>query len=518
MPEKETRPPRTVHAWLIAALVFASLAALTVLVWRQQIQHQRSLLTQRTGEVCAQAARRLEVFMESHLRIAAIFARRWSTHETRDFSRRRFEEFASVMLGELPGYYAVGLIPPDRRPGWVIPPEVPLFQVTLDPARIPLLDQTGRTGEAVFSEPFESTQGATTVYAALPLLRGKEFLGYLIVDFRTSALIEDCFHERIRSEFQFIIRDGKKIIFRSEAGISPEAFSRASAGAQVSFPVRNRTWHLEMIPREETAAAYGWTANLPLPVLGIFLSVGLSILVFMLLRRAELLRAARDQQTMLSRKVLLAQEEERARISRELHDELGQQLTALRLEMGWLQRRIRQESAEDSGAYKNAVALVEQATGELRRICRGLRPPLLDDLGLEPAVTQLLNEFKSRLDCEFEAKISLSEQDGSIPPTLALCAYRILQESLNNIRRHAEPSRIAIEMTANNGVLTLQVNDDGKGFDVTQLGAMRGWGLQGMQERASLVDGTVDVRSSRNGGTRVIFRAPLKTTKKEKKS
>lgn len=499
-------------------MVFIALAVLTVLVWREQIQHQRSLLDQRTGEVCAQAARRLEVFMESHLRVAAIFARRWSTHETRDFSRRRFEEFASVLLEELPGYYAVGLVPPDRSPGWVVPPEVPLFQVVLDPARIPVLDQSGRTGDAVFSEPFKSVQGATTVYAALPLVRGREFLGYLVVDFRTSALIEDCFHERIRSEFQFTIQDGDQIIFRSSPGASVEAFGQASARTRVSFPVRNRTWQLDMIPREETAAEYGWIANLPLPLLGIFLSVGLSILVLMLLRRMELLRAARDQQTMLSRKVLLAQEEERARIARELHDELGQQLTALRLELGWLQRRIRQESAEDSGAYQNAVALVEQATEELRRMCRGLRPPLLDDLGLEPAVAHLLDDFKRRFDCEFDADIALDELDGSIPPALALCAYRILQESLNNIRRHAEPSHVAIEMKAKNGELTLQVSDDGKGFDTDRLGAMRGWGLQGMQERASLVDGTIEIRSSRGGGTRVIFRAPLETRKKERKS
>jgi len=499
-------------------MVFAALAILTVLVWRQQIQHQRSLLAQRTDEVCAQAARRLELFMESHLRVAAIFARRWSTHETRDFSRRRFEEFGSVLLEELPGYYAVGLIPPDRRPGWVIPPEVPLFQVALDPARIPLLDRAGRTGDAVFSEPFESTQGATTVYAALPLLRGKEFLGYLIVDFRTSALIEDCFHERIRSEFHFIIRDGEDVIFRSAPEATEEAFDRASTRTGVSFPVRNRTWHLDMIPREETAAAYGWIASLPLPLLGIFLSVGLSILVFMLLRRMELLRAARDQQTTLSRKVLLAQEEERARISRELHDELGQQLTALRLEMGWLQKRIRQESAEDSGAYQNAVLLVEQATEELRRMCRGLRPPLLDDLGLEPAVAHLIDEFKPGLDCEFDVNVALNEQDGAIPPALALCAYRILQESLNNIRRHAEPSRVEIEITVNSDELTLQVSDDGRGFDTDQLGSMRGWGLQGMQERANLVDGIIEIRSSPGGGTRVFFRAPLTSREKEKKS
>jgi two-component system sensor histidine kinase UhpB len=499
-------------------MVFAALALLTALVWRQQIQHQHSLLAQRTEEICAQAARRLEVFMESHLRVASIFARRWSTHETRDFSRRRFEEFASVLMGELPGYYAVGLVPPDKSPGWVIPPEVPLFQVVLDPERVEVLEAARRNGRAVLSEPFESAQGATTVYAALPLQRGKEFLGTLIVDFRTRALVEDCFHERIRSEFQFIIRDAGRFLFRSVPGADLETLGRASPRSRVSFPVRNRTWRLDMTPRQAVAAKYGWAASLPLPLLGLFLSVGLSILVLMLLRRMEWLRAAHDQQTMLSRKVLLAQEEERARISRELHDELGQQLTALRLEMGWLQRHNPPGSSEHSGAYRNAVQLVEQATEELRHMCRGLRPPLLDDLGLEPAVLHLLDEFKRRIECEFEVDIAIGERENTIPRALALSAYRILQESLNNIRRHATPSRVTVRMAVTASELTLQVSDDGKGFDADRLGAMRGWGLQGMQERASLIDGDIAIHSSRGGGTRVVFRAPLRSKEKERKS
>jgi signal transduction histidine kinase len=516
LPEKGTKLPRFVSAGLITAAVFAALATLTILVWRQQIQHQHFLLSQRTEEVCAQAARRLEVFMDLHLRVASIFARRWSTHETRDFSQRRFEEFASVLMKDLPGYYAVGLVPPDRSPGWVIPPEVPLFQVVLDPARVEVLDEVLRTGKAVLSEPFESAQGTITVYAVLPLRRGREFLGYLIADFRTKTLIEDCFHERIRSEFQFIIQDGGQILFRSIPGAAAWDFNQASTKSLVSFAIRNRTWRLDMTPRKEVADKYGWTANLPLSLLGIFLSVGLSILVLMLLRRMELLRAARDRQTTLSRKVLLAQEEERARISRELHDELGQQLTALRLEMGWMQRHISRESEDDSGAYKNAVLLVEQATEELRRMCRGLRPPLLDDLGLEPAILHLVVEFKRRLDCEFDVDISVGEHGESILQALALCTYRILQESLNNIRRHANPSRVTIRMVVTSVELTLLVSDDGEGFDVGQLGAMRGWGLQGMQERASLVDGHIEMQSSRGGGTRVFFRAPLNNREKER--
>ncbi|MFH1754638.1 MAG: hypothetical protein ABIA59_02945, partial [Candidatus Latescibacterota bacterium] len=83
---------RTGKNWLITVTVFMAMAALTLFIWREQVNHQHSLLSQRTEDVCVQAARRLQVFMESHLRVALIFARRWSTHEARDFSKKRFDE------------------------------------------------------------------------------------------------------------------------------------------------------------------------------------------------------------------------------------------------------------------------------------------------------------------------------------------------------------------------------------------------------------------------------------------
>lgn len=453
--------------------------------------------------------------MESHLRVASIFARRWSTHETRDFSRRRFEEFASVLMKEMPAYYAVGLIPPDRSHGWIVPPDVPLYAVALDPKRAAVLDETRQFNQAVFSEPFDSAQGATTVYAALALMRGSEFLGTLLVDFRTKALIEDCFHERIRMEFQFMVQDSDQVLFSSNPKELPRAFLKAPIKARVQFPVRNRTWQLDMMPRKETAARYGWSASLPLPLLGIVLSVGLSVLVFMLLRHVAWLRMARDRQATLSRKVLLAQEEERARISRELHDELGQQLTALRLEMGWLRTHLSSQSPQGVGAYKNVVTLIEQATEELRHMCRGLRPALLDDLGLEPAVTHLFEEYQRRLDCDIEASVRIGEYDKQISATLALCTYRILQESLNNVSRHAKASKVFIRLTASRSGIIMQVVDNGCGFDINRLGAMRGWGLQGMQERAHLVDGEVEIQSTIGAGTQIIFRAPYSSREKE---
>jgi signal transduction histidine kinase len=378
-----------------------------------------------------------------------------------------------------------------------------------------MIMETPKTGRTVVSAPFKSGAGGISVFAAQPLMRDGEVLGFLVVDFLMDTLINDCFHAKIRSEFDFMIRDGDHVLFRSapEAGI--ETFSRAPVQAGRTFSMRNRTWRLVMAPKQQEYSAFGGTANLLVLLLGVLLSVGLSWLVYLLLRRMEMFRSARDQQALLSRKVLMAQEEERARVSRELHDELGQVLTALRLELGWLEKRIPATQESETGVLHNTVVLVEQATEELRRMCRGLRPPLLDDLGLEPAVMLLVSELQGRTDLEVSLESSLEEKSVHLSKEVALCTYRILQESLTNISRHARASRVGISLVTTPGSLTLSVIDNGTGFDRASLGKLQGWGLEGMQERARLVSGTVDIQSARGKGTRVFFRVPLAVPDKE---
>jgi len=120
-----TTPSPTARASLWGTLgpgiVFLCLATATILVWRQQAQHQRSLQIRHTEDTALQASRRLQVFVESHLKSATIFARRWATHERRDFSRERFEEFAAVQVEEMAGYHAIGLVSTDLERVWTIP-------------------------------------------------------------------------------------------------------------------------------------------------------------------------------------------------------------------------------------------------------------------------------------------------------------------------------------------------------------------------------------------------------------
>ncbi len=634
------------RTWLAPIIVFAVLGVLTFLVWKQQVKHQQSLLENHTEDVSFQASRRLQVFVESHLRVASIFARRWSTHETRDFSRQRFDEFANVLVRELPGYYAVGLVPPDLDSVWTVPQTSEIAETALDESRIAILNKVRQTKQVILSAPFKSKSGETAFYAVLPLIRNEVVLGYLIIDFHTETLISDCFHERIRSEFYFKIRDEAEILYQSLPRIPPTDFAKVSTLVSVEFPVRNRNWHLTMVPRKERMAASGWFANILVPLLGLLLSVGLSFLVFLLARRMNMYRAARDKtlremeerlkaeaalkesetryrnvfdsatdgllvldldgriieanraaeeihgyhrnelvgmlieelivpeqrhhyeelrkqldqrgmakldfvdlrkdgshfdvkirgtrlakndeqrllavisdvseqrraierHALLSRKVIAAQEEERARLSMELHDELGQILTALRLEMDFAQKQIVAVLKEESDVLGNPTELAQKATDELRRICKGLRPPLLDDLGLEPAVHLLVEEFRERSGIRADFVLPVEESGIAISKEVGLCAYRILQESLTNIRRHSKATNVDISLVYKANRLELLISDNGVGFDTDKLGALQGWGLEGMQERATLVDGVVQIRSILNQGTRVVLRAPI---------
>ncbi|MCP4600449.1 MAG: hypothetical protein GY847_07945 [Proteobacteria bacterium] len=530
MTVKKENQRNSIRAWLVSISVFVVLCALTVLVWKQQVDHQRSLLARHTDDVATQASRRLQVFFESHLRVASIFAQRWSTHESRDFSRQRFEEFASVLIQELPGYHAIGLIPEDSGPVWIVPNEVEPVEKDLEQMRLQILDEVRRVGHTVLLAPFKSASGETTFFAALPLLRENRSLGCLVVDFHTETLIDDCFHTRIQSEFHFVIKDGGEVLFRSAAQVSKDTLDRAVMRSEIEFPIGNRTWHLAMVPKKISAADFGWAANLSVPLLGFVLSVGLGVLVFLLSQRMDLFRSARDnalneveerhkaeaalkvsnqRYALLSRKAIAAQEEERARLSVELHDELGQILTAIRLEMGLVEKQISKGLEDESYVLASLVELTEKATDELRGICKGLRPPLLDDLGLEPAVQFLVDEFKERSEINTIFDLSMDELRVEISKEIALCTYRIFQESLTNIRRHSKATNVNISLVYSSTGLELSVYDDGIGFDMSELGAMQGWGLEGMQERASLVNGTVSIRSVHEQGTRIVFRVPI---------
>jgi PAS domain S-box-containing protein len=217
------------------------------------------------------------------------------------------------------------------------------------------------------------------------------------------------------------------------------------------------------------------------------------------------LKQARDQLRRLSGSIMANQEKERKAIARELHDELGQVLTALRMDAVWLSDRLR---AQDPKAGDRALAmcgLIDHTIDEVRGLATRLRPGVLDDLGLIDALEWYIADFEKRtgIACVFKHR-----QVPDIDGIGATAAYRIVQEALTNVTRHADATQVKVSLEPKKGLLTLAVADNGRGFDLQEIADSECLGLAGMRERAGLLGGSLEIRSRPGKGTKVYFRLP----------
>ena len=214
----------------------------------------------------------------------------------------------------------------------------------------------------------------------------------------------------------------------------------------------------------------------------------------------------------LLRQVVRAQEAERQRIARELHDETGQSLTGLSLGLRSLRSSLRTDPAVAERNAQELEALAVRALDELRRFVSDLRPAQLDDLGLVPALRWYCQEVEARssLAVEFEAPAA---GRALLPPEVSTVLFRIGQEALTNIMRHAQARHVTVRLHISDEDARLFVHDDGRGFEPAQVLApqtpRRAWGLVGMQERAALVGGYFQVTSAVGQGSEVLAVIPL---------
>jgi PAS domain S-box-containing protein len=219
------------------------------------------------------------------------------------------------------------------------------------------------------------------------------------------------------------------------------------------------------------------------------------------------LKKAQDQLRRLSAGILANQEKERSAIARELHDELGQVLTALRMDSVWMKQRLEKSDAKASKRALTMCRLIDKNIEDVRGMAFRLRPGVLDDLGLVDALDWYTTDFERRTEitCVFEYD--------KVPPlseTVATAAYRITQEAITNVTRHAFASRVEVVLKVQNGILTLGIADNGLGFNSLDLSDSEGLGVAGMRERATLVNGTLEVVSQPEKGTRVLFKVPIR--------
>jgi PAS domain S-box-containing protein len=220
------------------------------------------------------------------------------------------------------------------------------------------------------------------------------------------------------------------------------------------------------------------------------------------------LKAQQAELRELSARVLEAREEEKTVIARELHDELGQMLTALKMDLAWLRERLPAAEPELGGKAAQMNALLDRTVGSVRRISSNLRPLMLDDLGLEDALAWLVDDFAARSEIALDVELPKDGALDGVDRPVANAVYRVLQESLTNIARHSQAKRAWVVLNAGGSNLQLEIEDDGRGIAEADLARSRSLGLKGMRERVLYLGGSIEVARAPRGGTRVMVRLP----------
>lgn len=224
----------------------------------------------------------------------------------------------------------------------------------------------------------------------------------------------------------------------------------------------------------------------------------------------ERLRRTSERLRRLSARLDDIREEERKSVAREIHDELGQALTGLQLELSWMGDRLAGDGGELRQRIESMSTIVDESLDAVKHLCARLRPPVLDDLGLGEAVRWQAREFADRygIECVVDVSGDRAESIGG-QSEAATSLFRILQETLTNTVRHAEARRVEISLAEVGGHMELTVSDDGKGIDPSALPGKESFGLLGMRERAERLGGSLEISRPRSGGTRIRARVPL---------
>lgn len=226
--------------------------------------------------------------------------------------------------------------------------------------------------------------------------------------------------------------------------------------------------------------------------------------------RAAAEEQARERREMLGQ-VIAAQEAERARVSRDLHDDVGQALTSVLLGLRLVEDSLARPDADLDDACSRVSELRELVADGLRRarqLAFDLRPTVLDDVGLAAALHRLTDDVAARSGITVELDAAALDPDERLSPEIETVIYRVVQEALTNVVRHASASTASVALAGRDGVIRVFIEDDGTGFDPQRVPTRAHLGVEGMLERAELVGGTVSVTSAVGAGTTIVLEVP----------
>jgi PAS domain S-box-containing protein len=229
-------------------------------------------------------------------------------------------------------------------------------------------------------------------------------------------------------------------------------------------------------------------------------------------KRAEkVLRESERRLHFLSSQLLRVQEEERGRLSAELHDELGQALVLFKIQLRSIQGKLRTDQGELKGECDELIGYINEVSENVRRLSRDLSPAILEDLGFLAAIRRLVNGFAKR--CNIKSSLDMADIEVLLPKEAQIIVYRIIQECFTNIAKHSKATTASVEIGKREGQLIFRVEDDGQGFDVKEVlnrdPVNKGLGLAAMLERARMLNGFCDIRSQEGVGTVVTCTIPI---------
>jgi len=225
------------------------------------------------------------------------------------------------------------------------------------------------------------------------------------------------------------------------------------------------------------------------------------------LEEKEILRSRQELRDLTTR-MQMVREEERTCLAREVHDELGQALTGLKIDLAWLRSRLTDRTLVER--VQSVIVRIDGAMDTVRRIATDLRPSVLDDLGLVAAVEWQAQEFERATGIPVQLEVNAEHVE--LQDRCATTGFRILQETLTNVARHAQPTRVHITLRVSAEILTLEVRDNGRGISDAEIASRRSLGLLGSRERALACGGELEIRGLKGQGTRVSLRIPLGPT------
>lgn len=229
---------------------------------------------------------------------------------------------------------------------------------------------------------------------------------------------------------------------------------------------------------------------------------------------ANRLRDERERLRALTSRLETIREEERTKVAREIHDELGQALTGMKMDLAHLSKRLSLNDVALTSRIRSLGEVIDDMIGVVRRISTGLRPGILDELGLKAAIEWQVEDFGNRvaeIECEFQSNLD----DTALDLTISTALFRILQEALTNVIRHAEATRVNITVNEETGFVIMMVEDNGRGITEHEVHNSRSLGLMGIRERARILGGEAQISAGKGRGTSLAVRIPIRTTDHE---